>query len=136
MTTWISALSCCLLTFTSLLLAEEPERPVRMVSLEGVIVAAEFGRAERPLELTGDVFAAAIPNAAHRELLAGRADPATHTLLLFHWQGSGQDRISPEVVEADGNKSVVFHYERGRTRDLRQHTHLFAVSRELNWKVK
>ena len=54
-------------------------------------------------------------------------------LAFFRWNGSGQDRLVAKLGEPEnGGRKVVFVYTMGRTRDLRQHAKLFAVSREIS----
>ena len=52
---------------------------------------------------------------------------------FFRWNGSGQDRLVAKLGEPEnGLRKVAFEYTMGRTRDLRQHAKLFAVSREIS----
>jgi hypothetical protein len=52
-------------------------------------------------------------------------------LLLFSWGGSGQDKLAFEVKD----KKVVFTFTPGRTRDLRLHTHLYAIPKDYTFEV-
>jgi hypothetical protein len=52
-------------------------------------------------------------------------------LLLFSWGGSGQDKLAFAVKE----KKVIFTYTAGLTRDLRFHTHLYAIPKDYTFEV-
>lgn len=53
-------------------------------------------------------------------------------LLFFAWAGSGQDKVSGEIVKEE----AIFTYKRGLTRDLRSHYHLFAIPKDAKFKVE
>ncbi len=58
-------------------------------------------------------------------------------VLIFAWKGSGQDKLTTEVEEApDKSLTVNFIYKPGMTRDLRPHLHVFALRKDVTWKVK
>jgi hypothetical protein len=63
------------------------------------------------------------------------ADFKQQTLLIFAWQGSGQDKISYTIAESYPEQ-IVFTYEMGRTRDLRPHQQLYLVRSNVTWSVK
>ena len=51
-------------------------------------------------------------------------------LVFFAWAGSGGDAIA-----ADEKTAGTFNYTRGKTKDLRQHVHLFVVPKDATVKV-
>jgi hypothetical protein len=54
-------------------------------------------------------------------------------LAFFRWSGSGQDRLVAKLGDPEnGGRKVTFDYTMGRTKDLRQHAKLFAVSRDIS----
>jgi hypothetical protein len=61
-------------------------------------------------------------------------DFAKEKLVVFTWSGSGQDKIDAEAKTTDETTTVTFKYAPGRTRDLRQHIHLFAVPKDAEVK--
>jgi acetyl esterase/lipase len=67
--------------------------------------------------------------------LAKQVDFERQIVLLFAWQGSGQDRLEFAVAES-APEQVVFSYKAGRTRDLREHVKLFALRKNVAWSVK
>jgi hypothetical protein len=51
-------------------------------------------------------------------------------LMLFRWSGSGQDRLTAELTgQKEGRPMVVFHFTGGKTKDLKQHSRLFAIGK-------
>jgi hypothetical protein len=69
------------------------------------------------------------------EKLLAQLDLEKQFVLLFAWRGSGQDRLSYEVLESFPEQ-IVFELTPGRTRDLRPHVHIFALRNNVRWKVK
>jgi hypothetical protein len=67
--------------------------------------------------------------------LQKKADFKQQMLLIFAWQGSGQDKISYAVAESYPEQ-IFFTYEMGRTRDLRQHQQLYLLRTNVTWSVK
>jgi hypothetical protein len=65
------------------------------------------------------------------DAIGKQVDFAKEKLVLFTWRGSGQDSVTP----AADKKAAVFTYQRGLTRDLRQHVRLFAVPKDAGVKV-
>jgi hypothetical protein len=52
-------------------------------------------------------------------------------LLVFSWQGSSGDRLSPQVAKGQ----VVFNFKAGVTDDVFHHVILFVIARDAAWKV-
>ncbi len=52
-------------------------------------------------------------------------------LVLFMWSGSGGDRLAANLKTS----TATFTLTRGKTFDLRQHTHLFVVPKDAEVKV-
>jgi len=55
-------------------------------------------------------------------------------VLVFAWRGSGRDRLSYSVAESYPEQ-VFFSLRRGRTRDLRSHTNVYALRSNVRWRV-
>ena len=55
--------------------------------------------------------------------------------MFFAWAGSGRDKIDFKVEKGKKGPEVVFTYERGLTKDLRRHYHLYAVPKDATWRV-
>ena len=64
-----------------------------------------------------------------------KADFKTEYVLLFQWQGSGQDKLSSAAVTKDGKTTVTFTRKAGATDDLRQHSKAFILPAGAEWKV-
>ena len=56
-------------------------------------------------------------------------------ILLFAWSGSGQDKLTYEVLES-APEQIAFNYEPGRTRDLRRHVYAFALRNDVTWMMR
>ncbi len=56
-------------------------------------------------------------------------------ILLFAWSGSGQDKLTYEVLES-APEQIAFKYEPGRTRDLRRHVYAFALRNDVTWMMR
>jgi hypothetical protein len=56
-------------------------------------------------------------------------------VLLFAWKGSGQDRLDVAVAESYPEQ-IMFKFKPGRTRDLREHIHVYALRSNVKWSVR
>lgn len=74
----------------------------------------------------------AFPDLQTQTAIAKQFTAQEQQLLLFRWAGSGQDRLTHEVVDG----KIVFTYQPGRTRDLRRHQKLYAVRKGVSWEIK
>jgi hypothetical protein len=71
-----------------------------------------------------------------RKRLAKRVDFQTHTLLVFAWEGSGQDKLGYSILESYPEQ-VEFAYKPGATDDLRRHVRVYALRKNVrSWSVK
>lgn len=87
-----------------------------------------------PLVLDSAADAARHFDEANAAALARQADFAAQVVLVFAWRGSGQDRLNAAVAESYPEQ-VFFTLRPGRTRDLREHVRIFALRRNVAWKV-
>lgn len=55
-------------------------------------------------------------------------------VLVFSWRGSGQDKLGYSVLESFPEQ-IVFNFKRGRTKDLRPHTPVFALRSNVRWRT-
>lgn len=62
-------------------------------------------------------------------------DFKTQFVLIFAWQGSGQDKLDYTVAESYPEQ-IRFTYTPGRTRDLRPQTHIYALRANVTWSAK
>jgi hypothetical protein len=67
--------------------------------------------------------------------LVKQVDFKTQMVLLFAWQGSGQDKLDYTVAESYPEQ-IRFTYTPGRTRDLRQHVRIYALRANVSWSAK
>jgi len=84
------------------------------------------GKPAEPVTITSeDELAKAFADADFVAKMKKDIDFKKWDLVYYGWSGSGQDKIS--FKPSDDGKEVTFTYPPGRTRDLRPHSHLFAV---------
>ena len=76
-----------------------------------------------------------VADKATRAAITKAMDLRTHDLLVFCWQGSGQDKLEYAILESFPEQ-VPFTLKPGATDDLRTHTKLFAVRKNVKWSVK
>jgi hypothetical protein len=56
-------------------------------------------------------------------------------VLIFAWQGSGQDKLDYTVAESFPEQ-ITFTYTPGLTKDLHPHTHIYALRANVVWNAK
>jgi hypothetical protein len=76
-----------------------------------------------------------VPDEVARAVIAKQIDFKTHKLVIFVWQGSGQDGIDVAVLESSPEQ-LVFTKKPGRTRDLRTHIKAYAVRNDVKYTAK
>ena len=120
-----------------------PKAPVKdkpaVRLLKGVtpVESKDFGM-PKPVEIaTADALAKSPAfDAAGRAAAKKQVDFATEKLVVFAWSGSGGDKLTPERIVADKKTILVFHYQAGRTDDLRRHALVYAVPKDAVVEVK
>jgi hypothetical protein len=115
--------------------ADKPVAPIR--ELEGIQPKEDAFRPARPLRplvLKSVEKAARYLSEEDVARLKKEVDFAQQVVLLFAWQGSGQDRLTYEVAESSPEK-VAFERQPGLTRDLRPHVRVYVVSADVAWTV-
>ncbi len=116
---------------------KKPTNPITSIAVEkDDKIESKGGKATEPVKVTSAAeLEKAVPDEATRTRLAKLVDFKTHALLIFAWQGSGQDKIEYTVLESYPEQ-IAFTYTPGRTKDLRSHVHLYAVRNDVKWSVK
>jgi hypothetical protein len=66
--------------------------------------------------------------------IKAKVDFTKEVVVVFHWQGSGGDRING-AMSADG-KEALFNYTVGLTFDLREHILVFVAPKEAKLTLK
>ena len=67
-------------------------------------------------------------------LIQKQVDFQQQVLLVFAWKGSGQDRLEFAVAESFPEQ-IFFSLKPGKTFDLREHVHLYAVRSNVKWSA-
>lgn len=92
------------------------------------------GQATTPVRIDkAEQLQAVLLDAEQRKALLEKVDLQKDYLLLFRWSGSGQDQIRVTAIQGKQGPEVAITYQRGLTRDLRQHVKLFAVPRTITY---
>ncbi len=114
--------------------AKKEEAAVREVELKDVKVPAkEKAKWDEPTVIkTEDELKKAFGDDAAKAM---KVDFKKEYLALFQWAGSGQDKLSNTVETKAGKTTVTTTLMPGRTRDLRQHAHLYALPVGAEWKA-
>lgn len=112
---------------------KKDEDGVREIDLKDVKLGEAKGKVSEPTKITSeDELKKALGDDAAKAI---KADFKKEYLLLFQWAGSGGDKLTEASETKDKKTTVTFTLTPGRTRDLRQHFHLFAVPTDAEWKV-
>jgi len=117
---------------------EEPGTVPAVTKLDATPEQSVFEDATRakPIELDSAESAKKYFKDGALKALNKAVDWKKQTVLVFAWRGSGQDKLVPEVEEAEDNVIVKFVYIRGFTRDLRPHTYVYAIRKGVKWETK
>jgi hypothetical protein len=110
-----------------------------MKGLEVPAIKPGFSKVDKPLEiLKRKDLKAIFGKGKDMMVLRKGVDFEKQKVLLFRWNGSGKDSLSPKA-EPDPKKPnqphVVFHYNPGLTKDLRFHSKLYLLPQNATWKV-
>jgi hypothetical protein len=94
------------------------------------------GKFTAPSEITtADELAKFVEDEPTRTRLGKLVDFKTQKLVIFSWQGSGQDSVDVRVMESFPEQ-LVFTLKPGGTRDLRTHLKIYAVRNDVKYSVK
>jgi hypothetical protein len=132
----IRCLLVCLLTLLTLAVGTAPVPPIK--ELQGLTPnesAFQASAATKPIVLKSEKEAADYFPAPELAALSKQVDFTSQIVLLFAWQGSGQDKLDFTVAESFPEQ-IRFTYSPGRTRDLRQHVHIYVVRANVTWSAK
>lgn len=126
-----------LLLLVPLALADktEPDDPKAPKARELTLDKAPFGRGpatSAPAKATSPKeLETAVADKDARDAIAKQIDFRKEYVVIFHWSGSGGDRVT---MTAD-TKEAVFTRTLGRTRDLRSHFKVFALPKKMTYRV-
>ncbi len=111
------------------------EEPIRLLAgTTPLDTVYEDSRWDRPRVIKDRQSAAKYFAPQQVENLVQKVDFSQQVVLLFAWRGSGQDRLKYEVRESYPEQ-VEFKYQPGRTRDLRSHSHVYVLRRNVAWQA-
>lgn len=93
------------------------------------------GRQIVPTVLPTRAEAVAALGRSQVEALEKEVDFSQQTVLIFAWNGSGQDQLDFSLQKSFP-PTVLFMIQRGQTRDLRPHSRIFALRKGLDWEIQ
>lgn len=133
--------AAALLTLTGLALAAVPAfaddaKTVRPLEIKGLPVNAEGPFGKPTVVGTAEELEKLVADKDARAEITKAVDLTKESLVVFAWGGSGGDKLTFVVEKGEKGPVVVFGLTRGLTRDLRQHVHAFAVSKDATWTLK
>ncbi len=133
---------CALLVLGGLVLSlagradDTKEKPVKEISLKGLKLKQVEGNFGKATEIASEAdLTKTFPEEEAQKLIKKEVNFERQKLLYFAWSGSGQDRMNVDVKEEGGKKEIVFTFLPGRTKDYRPHFHLYAVSKDVPYRV-
>jgi len=109
-----------------LAVAADEKTTVKEIDLKDVKGLNVKGKATEPVTIANaDDLAKNFTDADFVARMKKEIDFSKWDLVYFGWSGSGQDKLNFKA--SDNGKEVTFTYVPGRTKDLRPHSHLYAV---------
>lgn len=112
-------------------LAQDPIVAIEAAPEKTVLANAAWNS---PIVVTSQTDAAKHFGADALKTLAATVDFTKQSVLIFAWRGSGGDRLTYNVLESYPEQ-IRFSLERGRTKDLREHTKVYAVRSNVRCRV-
>ncbi len=132
------ALACCgLLNLAS---ADEPApKPIairKVTDLTGI--AWDYNKkVDQPLIINNlDELAKEFPDPAVQAKVKAVVDLTKDRLIVFTWSGSGKDQLQLVSADTMNMGNTTFTYQRGLTRDRRQHTHIYVMPQGTKFDVQ
>lgn len=124
-----------LLYFASFALAADVPAIKQIEAIVPKDNAFEASGPRKPLVFKSEKEAAEYFSEEELKKLTRQVDFKEQFVLLFAWQGSGQDKLEYAVAESFPEQ-VMFTYKPGRTKDLRQHVRAYALRGNVKWSAK
>jgi hypothetical protein len=124
----------CLTVFsTSFGTAAEQLPPVRAGEKVTALASVfDISNWDKPLVIKSEEQARKHFDERNLAALLEQVDFDEQLVLIFAWQGSGQDRLEIAMVQSSPER-IQFRYRPGKTRDLRPHVRIFAVRSDVIW---
>lgn len=95
-------------------------------NIEVVPERFQNSRIEKPIVLREKAALDEYFSAASSAQIAEQVDFGKYAVVLFLWQGSGQDRLE-YTIEESHPVAIKYRYKRGLTRDLRRHAQAYII---------
>ncbi len=119
---------------------EEPKDATALAPREIKLAKGKVDPVRSPFErpkviATAEELAKAVPDREAQKVISKGIDFSKEQLLLFRWSGSGMDSLTFRTDKIEDGEEVVFSFEKGSTRDLRDHVKLYAVPRKMMYRL-
>ncbi len=128
-----------LLFFSATVVADAPDALLPPITaLKGVQAKPNIFKAatrKKPLVIRSEKDAADHFAPKALAALKKQVDFEKQFVLVFAWEGSGQDRLSYNVLESFPEQ-IVFNYKPGLTDDLRPHVYTYALRANVKWSIR
>ncbi len=115
---------------------EGPGLPVKRVKevtpKDNVFAGAVWNK---PIVLRSETEAGKYFDEAAVAALKKQVDFKRQIVVIFAWQGSGQDRLDIAIAESFPEQ-VSFALQPGKTRDLRTHLEIYALRSNVKWSTR
>jgi len=109
--------------------------PIKEVDVKPTAAVFEAASRKAPLKITSTDDLAKYFGEEAVAKIKKSVDFEEQIILVFAWRGSGQDKLNYDVAESFPEQ-IFFRILPGRTRDLRPHTHVFALRSNVTWSMK
>lgn len=131
MTRWMTGIAAfCMLAGVAS--AQEPIVPIKVVPEGSVFKSSAW---DKPIVIESNTDAVKHFSKDALKTLETAVDFKKQFVLVFAWRGSGGDELSYNVAESSPEQ-ISFSLKRGRTRDLRPHTKVYALRSNVRWHVE
>ena len=111
------------------------QQPIVAIKVTPEKNAFKDSTSTKPIVLKSEDDAAKYFGKDALETLGKDVDFKKQFVLVFAWQGSGGDKLSFAVAESFPEQ-IFFSLQPGLTRDLRTHTHVYALRSNVKWSAK
>lgn len=112
----------------------EDAKVVRLLAIKDLPFKSEASLGKPIVIGTAEELAKSVEDKEVRDSIAKAIDFTKENFVVFAWSGSGGDKLSLAVDKGEKGPIVVTVFKGGLTRDLRQHVHAFAVSKDATMK--
>lgn len=122
--------------------AEPDAAPPKQIAIRKVTdltgIAWDYNKkVDQPLVINNLAeLAKEFPDTAVQAKIKGVVDLTKDRLIVFTWNGSGKDQLQLVSADTMNMGNTTFAYQRGLTKDRRQHTHIYVMPQGTKFDVQ